>query len=263
MLGQVVEPEAVCAAFDAGINFFFVSGDLHWPGYEPVRRGLEMLLDRGPHIREQIVVGGVSYVTQPEFCHGPFYELLESVRGLERLDLTIIGGAYAGDFLIRSQVYEDHRRADAFGTRALGASFHDRDASHRAMNGNLLDIAFVRYNPRHPGAARDVFPRVKTFDGLMYNFKSVYGPTKPKDFEAIGVGEANWRPHPTDYYRFALTSVELDGLLVSVRTANQIPEIAEALSRGPLTDDEHQYMLQLGELDRGDAVVELNQPAVD
>src|SRR5436190_890300 len=38
-LGRVKSPDTVLAAFDAGINFFFVTADMHWPGYENLREG--------------------------------------------------------------------------------------------------------------------------------------------------------------------------------------------------------------------------------
>src|SRR4051812_39900076 len=46
-LGMVGEPATVPAAFDAGVNFFFVTADMHWPLYEMTRRGLADLLARG------------------------------------------------------------------------------------------------------------------------------------------------------------------------------------------------------------------------
>ena len=33
-LGLVRVPETISAAFDAGINFFFLTADMHWPLYE-------------------------------------------------------------------------------------------------------------------------------------------------------------------------------------------------------------------------------------
>src|SRR5262245_54155501 len=33
-LGMIRDPETVGAAFEAGINFFFVSADMHWPLYQ-------------------------------------------------------------------------------------------------------------------------------------------------------------------------------------------------------------------------------------
>src|SRR5205823_1724956 len=46
-LGIVESPETIPAAFDAGINLFFLTADLHWPLYEGLRRGLEQLFARG------------------------------------------------------------------------------------------------------------------------------------------------------------------------------------------------------------------------
>src|SRR5688572_28146132 len=78
-LGAVDDPSVVPAAFEAGINFFFITADMHWPLYEPVRRGLRDLLQSKPSARDEIVVGVVSYVTQPEFCWVPFEEVLAEI----------------------------------------------------------------------------------------------------------------------------------------------------------------------------------------
>src|SRR5262249_26053031 len=55
-LGRVDQPDTIAAAFDAGINFFFVSADMHWPLYEASRVGLGALLARGGAVRDRIVV---------------------------------------------------------------------------------------------------------------------------------------------------------------------------------------------------------------
>ena len=108
-LGWVRSAETVVAAFEAGINFFFITTDLHWPGYEATRRGVRELLARGPEIREQIVVAGVCYQTRPIFCSGPFQELLEEMPGLERLDVLIAGAVYADELGKWYPVYQRHR----------------------------------------------------------------------------------------------------------------------------------------------------------
>src|SRR5260221_8264578 len=83
--GFTERPETVLAAFDAGINFFFLTADMHWPIYEGLRRGLAMLFARGGDIRDRVVVAAVSYATQPEFCTMPFREVVNAVPGLDRL----------------------------------------------------------------------------------------------------------------------------------------------------------------------------------
>ena len=47
-----------------------------------------------------------------------------------------------------------------------------------------------------------------------------------------------WRPEVTDYYRFALTRREIDGLLCAPGTPEEIRGLARALERGPLDDEE-------------------------
>ena len=92
-LGMVAEPEIVSAAYRAGINFFFLSADMHWPLYEPLRQGLRALFRASPRARKRVVVAVVSYVTQPEFCSMPFEEVLEAVPELGHVDVAVIGGS--------------------------------------------------------------------------------------------------------------------------------------------------------------------------
>src|SRR5262245_19971481 len=154
-LGMVGDPAAVPAAFDAGINFFFITADMHWPLYEQTRRGLADLLARGGDIRDRLVVAGVCYPTQPEFCMAPFEELVRAVPGLKRLEVRVAGGAYAQEFNVRQPVYAEHRTTAPAGNRAVGATFHDRLAATAAVREEKVDIAFIRYNPGHSGARRD------------------------------------------------------------------------------------------------------------
>jgi hypothetical protein len=151
-VGIVRDPKTISAAFDAGINFFFVTADMHWPLYENIRRGLADLLARGRHMRERIVVAGVAYVTQAEFCAMPYEELLEAVPGLGHLDVLIAGGVYAAEFPTRLAVYTEHRRQRFVGARAIGASFHERRAAIPAIRDNVIDhYRFVMSRPEIDG----------------------------------------------------------------------------------------------------------------
>lgn len=255
-LGMVHSDETACAAFDAGINFFFLSADLHWPGYELARRGLAKLLARGPEIRDQIVVGVVSYVTQPEFCAGALQEGLQAVPGLKSIDVGIIGGAYSDEFLTRLGVYLEIRAERLLGLKALGTAFHDRDAALVAINHHLVDVAFIRYNPTHTGARSDVFPHlIQQPRTLLYNFKSTLGFIRPERYAELGLNDEYWRPEITDYYRFALTRPEIDGLLCSPTTPREVKALSNALEEGPLDEEEEQYLIDLAALDEGRAVL--------
>lgn len=254
-LGIVSTEDAVSAAFDAGINFFFITADLHWPAYEPLRRGLNNLLSRGSGIREKIVVAAASYVTQPWFFTGALHEVAKSVRGLETIDLAIAGGAYSSDYAFRLEQYHDARARGWSGMRAIGMSFHDRKTALIAANQKQVDIAFIRYNPGHPGAREDVFPYLNGSSSILYNFKSTTGHVRPARYAELGLDESYWRPKITDYYRFALTRPEIEGLLCSPATPQEVEELAAAISEGPLDDEEEEHLINLAALGEGHSVL--------
>jgi predicted aldo/keto reductase-like oxidoreductase len=250
-------PETIGAAFDAGINFFFLTADMHWPWYEASRRGLRQLLARGHGVRDQIVVAAVCYPTQPDFCYGPFEEVLDAVPGLDRLDLLIAGGVYAGEFAGRLPVYQRHRRTRFLGARAIGATFHDRQEAWKAVTEDLVDVAFVRYNPGHAGARRDLFPHLpQTTPTLLFGFKSTFGYVPPGQMAELGLpGDVYWHPHITDHYRFALSRPELDGLLIGPATPTEVATLAAALENGPLDEEEQAYLMDVARVARGEARV--------
>lgn len=251
-LGMVSSEDTACAAFDAGINFFFLTADLHWPLYDPARRGLEKLLARSKSIRDQVVVGICSYVTQPEFCFGALLEGLEAVAGLDSIDLAIIGGSYSDEFLTRVHIYEEIRRYEDLGIKAIGSTFHDRLAARQALNHNLIDLAYIRYNPIHPGANSDLFPHLAADRRtLLYNFKSTMGHIRTERYAELGLSDDHWQPEITDYYRFVLTHPQIDGLLCSPSTPDEVEALAQALKEGPLDEEEEKYLLDLALLDQG------------
>jgi hypothetical protein len=252
-LGACATPETVPAAFDAGVNFFFLTADLHWPAYEQLRRGIGMLLERGAGIRDDIVVAVVSYMTQEELCEQQFHEVLDAVPLLKRIDVTLMGAAKARDFMSRRQAYGKHIGGSIPRVQSVGASFHERPTAAMAVNHRLVDIAYIRYNPGHRGAEADVFPLlVDDRDALLYNFKS----TIPffMGTAASRLGASYWKPEVTDYYRFVLARPEFDGILCSLNGEYEVRELADAVARGPLREDECAYLCQLAEIDAGRAV---------
>ena len=257
-IGLTPDPMVIPAAYEAGINFFFVTADMHWPLYEPLRRGLRMLLESKPDARDDIVIAAVSYVTQPEFCSAPFLEVLEELPQLQRLDLLIAGGSYGHEIDLRAAIYDVHRTDRFAGCRAIGATFHDRAAARRLLDAGTLDITLVRYNPLHPRAATELFPHVQSRDAgrrtLLFNFKStVSWLPEEEEYRRLGIDASFWRPHPADYYRFALTQPALDGILCGLPSPASVRELADALAKGPLDDEDHQYLIDLADLQKGAA----------
>lgn len=257
-IGCVEDPQTVLAAYDAGINFFLLTADMHWPLYESTRRGLRQLLRRGGAVRERLVVATVCYATQPEFCQLPHQEVLGELPELQRIDVLVAGGAYAPEIDRRAAIYAEHRQTRLLDARSIGASFHDRAAAARHCNAGSFEICFSRYNAAHPGAEHDLFPHVGGRRARLFNFSSLMGYVSPARCQELSLSADLWRPEITDGYRFALTPDEVDGLLIAPAIPAHLEALSRALSKGPLDEDEREYLRSLSLLDRGlaDAVTE-------
>ena len=253
-LGMSRSADAITAAYDAGINFFFITADMHWPLYEQTRRGLAKLLRRGGDVRSRIVVAGVIYVTQPEFCWDPFAELVDAVDGLEHLDLLIAGACYADNFAARLPVLGEHRQRRFLGAQAIGATFHDRALVADAVNAGEIDIAFVRFNAAHRGAQTEVFPLINTGERstLLFNFKNVL-KTTTEAMRSHGLSDEYWAPNPGHHYRFVIGQPEVDGILCGLGSPQEVAELDKALEEGPLDEDEEEYVIAVSELCTGAA----------
>jgi hypothetical protein len=249
-------PDTVLAAFDAGVNFFFVTTDMHWPYYATLRTGLARLLERGGDIRSRIVIAAASYVGRPNLLVAPFLELIEAVPGLGHVDVCVAGSVYADDLPARAKTIDDHRRTGFAGCRATGASFHDRKLVARACNERSVDISFFRYNPAHPGAQEDIFPVKEATSTLLYAFKAAsVRPSEAALARIASLPDGVWLPDPTDYYRFALSRAAVDGLLCSPQTPSEIEALARAMEQPPLDVEEEEHMIDLALLARGDAEI--------
>jgi hypothetical protein len=252
-LGMTSDWRVVPAAFDAGVNFFFVSADLHWPLYEGLRRGLRDLFARGGGVRDEVVVGVVSYLEQPMFQHLQFAEVLSVVPGLDRVDVLIAGAIPHGRSIgLRVDALQQARARRHCGARAVGASFHDRSTAVASVRAARLDLHYVRYNTAHPGANDDLFPLVPADrPSLIFNFKSLLSVVTPERFQQLGVGLGDcWLPSPTDYYRFVLSHPALDGVLCSPMTVRELEALVACLNDRPLDPAEIDYMIRLSALAR-------------
>lgn len=255
-LGLTQNARIVPAAFDAGVNFFFVTADMHWPYYEGTRKGLQDLLRRPGVSRDDIVVAGVSYVSQPEFSAAPLEELIAFLPGLQRVDLVIIGGTYRADFFARRISVGPLVGNARIGARALGATFHDRGGVLPALEARLVDIAFTRYNAQHRGAEEEIFDRLERPPrSALYTFKGAHGVVERARMTELGFGPDHWCPEPPDYYRFALRRPGPDGLLLSLFDEKELRELVDGLAKGPLDEEERVYMERLADVHLGRAEV--------
>ncbi len=71
----------------------------------------------------------------------------------------------------------------------------------------------------------------------------------PLDAEALAralkVDPQLWYPDAPDYYRYALSRPQMDGLLFTARSHRELVELDAALGRGGLTPDEEIHLEEL------------------
>lgn len=247
-VGIVDDPDTILRAYDLGVNAFFVTCDMHWPLYEPTRQGLTRLFARGGKVRDDVVVFGCAYVTQPEFGVMPYREVVMSTPGLERLDVLVAGGAYAADATGRAERLRKLVGDGFVGARAVAVTFHERAAAAAMVDSPLLDALFVRYNAVHPGAFFDFFPSVPAKrKNLVFNFKSTLGYVSEEAAKTAGIPDDVWLPSAADHYRFVLTRPEFDGVLCAPRTPTEMTGIVEALAEGPFNAEDENHFIALAE----------------
>lgn len=243
----MTKPEVVLEAFEMGINFFFVSADLHWPLYEGLRVGLAKLLTAHKHIRDQIVIGVVSYLEDPLFRYLQFWEVISSIPGMDRVDLLIAGSVSDDESLsVRYAAMQAARVEARMGARAIGGSFHSRSSALASINANCMDIHYIRYNSGHPGARDDIFPHVrKDRSSLIFNFKSMLNAVPPERAAKLGLASGTWMPKPADYYRFVLSNPAMDGVLCAPQTVQELHELVEMLKGPALSPQDEEFMMWL------------------
>jgi len=240
---------ALVAAFDLGVNFFFVSADAHWPLYEGVRRGLTKLLKGSASRRREIVIAVVSYLHDPFFAQsGVFHEAARAIPGAASADVLVAGAATAAN-LDRLVSLNTMRKSRLYGARGLGASFHDRKSAVHVCNTNSLDISFIRYSASRPSARTDLLPFLRPDARTrVFNFKSMMSPVTAEAFHRLPEEERSWLPNICDYYRFVLSHPAMDGILCAPQTPSEIRQLATALEQRPLLSQEQDYMIRLAAL---------------
>ena len=73
------------------------------------------------------------------------------------------------------------------------------------------------------------------------------------ELDRIGLPQDNWRPSWTNYYRYALTWNAIDGVILGRTSAEDIDDLTAEIERGPLTDEELDYLDDLDDLVNGRA----------
>jgi aryl-alcohol dehydrogenase-like predicted oxidoreductase len=170
---------------------------------------------------------------------------------LERA-LRALGMEYADVLLLgmwgrkpRPAIMDACRRVRDRGlVRSLALSTHRRRliAEHKADPD--FDIFHVRYNAVHRGAEREVFPHFggDNRPGLV----SFTATSWRQLLKSSRIPPHEKRPTAGDCYRFVLSQPAVDVCLTGPATREHVDEALAALERGPMDEQELEWMRRVG-----------------
>jgi aryl-alcohol dehydrogenase-like predicted oxidoreductase len=127
--------------------------------------------------------------------------------------------------------------------RAIGVSIHDRKRAGSLAEDSVLDLLMIRYNAAHPGAEKDIFPRLARRRPAVI----AYTATAWRRLLRAPRGWTERAATAAECYRFCLSSPSVDVVLCSPATAGQLREDLAAVDRGALDTEEMAFMRRLGQ----------------
>lgn len=141
--------------------------------------------------------------------------------------------------------------------KAIGTSTHDRQrAGHLALDSEI-DLLMIRYNAKHPGAEKDIFPRLKRRNPAIVSYTALAWQQLIKPVKGIklppwpGKEEAEIPPlTPELCYRFVLSNPHVHVVLTGPKNREQLMMNFRAMQRGPLTQEELDWIRQYGKIIR-------------
>ncbi len=128
--------------------------------------------------------------------------------------------------------------------RATAMSCHDRKFAAELASRGTLDALMIRYNAAHPGAETDIFPHVQAHStGVI-----AYTATRWRRLLMRPRGWAKTAPVATagQCYRFVLSNPNVQVALTAPTNQKQLLDNLREVERGPLPDDEMQFMRSFG-----------------
>jgi aryl-alcohol dehydrogenase-like predicted oxidoreductase len=230
-----IDGDAAAAAFERGVNYVFWT-PTRTTSMTPV---LKAALAKD---RESLVV-----------ATGPTLGLFgRSVRsGTEKL-LRLLGTDYIDvlhlfwlgrtSALTAATTDEIQKLKGEGKVRAFGVSIHDRPRAGRLAEDSPIDLFMIRYNAAHPGAERDIFPKLAKRSPTIVAYTATSWRKllkKPRRWEGPVMTAG-------DCYRFCLSSPHVDVTLSGPADRAQLEQNLEALTKGPLSPDEDAWMRKFG-----------------
>jgi aryl-alcohol dehydrogenase-like predicted oxidoreductase len=225
---------AVERAVEQGVNYLYW-GSMRRAGFGDAIRHLAPRRDR-------LVVVLQSYARMGSLIAWSVERGLRAL-GLDYADVLLLG---MWNKPVSARILDAARALRARGrVRFLAVSSHNRRLVPELAAGGDIDVVHFRYNAAHPGAEKDIFPKLPAADrraGTVSFTATSWGQLLKPGRAAPGERV----PKASDCYRFVLSRPEVDVCLAGPADAAQAEEALKALRRGPMDEDEQAWMRRVG-----------------
>jgi aryl-alcohol dehydrogenase-like predicted oxidoreductase len=174
------------------------------------------------------------------------------------LDVFKLGWLGRTSFYSRSVVDSLLKLKQEGKIKAIGTSIHDRQRAGQLALDSELDLLMIRYNAKHTGAEKDIFPYLEKRNPAVVSYtalawQQLINPVKgiemapwPGSKERAGIPPLT----PELCYRFVLSNPHIHLVLTGPKNREQLRMNLNAIRQGPLTQEELSWIRQYGTLIR-------------
>lgn len=220
-------------AFERGVNL------LYWGSARTGDFG-KAIQRIGARSREGMTLVIQTYTRSPKGIGKSLEKALRALS-LDHTDILLLGwwNLPPPDAILDAAA-EEVRRGRA---RAVMVSCHHRPAFPALARDPRVDLLMIRYNAAHPGAERDVFPHLPSpRPGIISYTTTSWGQLVDPAYLPAG------EPQPTgsDCYRYVLSNPHVDACYAGPKDSAQLDEALRALDRGPMAEEELEWMRRVG-----------------
>ena len=228
-------PESLEAAFEAGCNYFY------WGALRnsKMATAIRNIVNKGK--RDDLIVVIQDFRRSRHGVENSFMRGLKKL-GLDYADVLLLGWYKNPPKAKVLDTLEKLKDKQVF--RYLGISGHNRALFPELAKDPRYDLFQIRYNAANRGAEQDIFPHLpERRPGIV-----IFTATRKMSLvKSMKIPSDEKRPTAGDCYRFVLSNPSVDVVITGPSKAAQLNENLEEVRKGPLNDNELEWMRRIGD----------------
>lgn len=138
---------------------------------------------------------------------------------------------------------------------SIGTSIHDRKKAGRLALNSKIDLFMIRYNAKHTGAEKDIFPHLSKRNPAVVSYTALAWGQLLRPLKGVvmpsWLGRVSFNGPPLSpelCYRFVLSNPNVHVVLTGPQNREQLRQNLDAIKQGPLEPDEMSWVRQYGQL---------------